>query len=164
MLHDILALVSSESGELTARPEACPVAPRVRQAIAALPPGQQPQVECPEDLVASVQPGHLDQILANLLGNAAKYAGGATLVEAAVGTSGQVEIRVVDQGPGVPPTLRGELFQRFRRGPDTSGEVAGTGLGLFISREVARANGGDLSYHDASPTGSAFVVSLGHAS
>lgn len=104
VLHDILALVSSQSGKLVARPEPCPVARHLRLAVAGLPPARQPEVRCSEGLTALVQPGHLYQILANLLGNAEKYAGGAARIEAAVGScSGASAVPVTPRPPSRGP-------------------------------------------------------------
>jgi signal transduction histidine kinase len=162
VLHDILSLVSSERGALVAHPEPCLIEPHLRSAATAHPELPAPVIECPPDLVAHVQPGHLDQMLANLLSNAHKYAGGATRLSAVV-VDKHVEIEVADAGPGVPDALRDRLFERFSRGADTAGQVGGTGLGLFITRELARANGGDVTCRDVDSTGSVFVVTLPRA-
>jgi signal transduction histidine kinase len=163
VLHDVLTLVASESGRLVARPEPCAVAPAVAEAVALLPATRRPEVSCPDDLLALVQPNHLAQMLANLLGNAEKYAGGATCVEATPDGDGRLVVRVVDAGPGVPQELQAELFERFSRGTATSRDVAGTGLGLFITRELARANHGDLDHRDGRPRGAVFELSLPRA-
>lgn len=106
-----------------------------------------------------MQAGHLEKILANLLSNADKYAAGASRIEARAVAPDRVEITVVDDGPGVPEAFRDQLFQRFSRHGGTAGLVGGTGLGLFFSRELARANGGDLSYRDGD-AGAVFVLTL----
>ena len=160
VLYDIFTMVSSDRGALTAVPEPCPVHHHLSTAASGRPPGMQPEVDCPDGLLASVQPGHLDQILVNLLSNADKYAGGATRISAVGRPDGQVEIRVEDCGPGVPPEFREHLFQRFSRGAETAPEVLGSGLGLFITRELARANGGEVRHSDRTPAGSVFVVTL----
>ncbi len=161
VLHDVLTLVASESGHLEARPERVLLAPVLESAAAALPTGgRRPEIVCPDSLAVRVQPNHLDQMLANLLGNARKYAGGACRVSAQNRGDGTVVIAVVDPGPGVPPELRERLFQRFSRGDATSRDVPGTGLGLFITRELARANRGDLTYRDGSPHGAIFEITL----
>lgn len=159
VLLDILTHVSSEHGGLTAVPEVCRIRPRLHAAAAGARPPQ-PVVDCPADLTALVQPGHLDQILANLLGNADKYAGGAVTLNARTARDGRVEIAVIDRGPGVPSAFRDQLFERYSREPGTSAEVLGVGLGLFISRGLARANGGEIEYRDAIPHGAEFVVWL----
>ncbi len=161
VLHDVLTLVASESNHLEARPERCLLAPVLESAVAALPTGgRRPEVGCPESLAVRVQPNHLDQMLANLLSNARKYAGGAYRVTAEDRGDGSVAIAVADPGPGVPPELRERLFQRFSRGDATSRDVPGTGLGLFITRELARANRGDLTYRAGSPQGAVFEITL----
>lgn len=160
VVHEILTLVSSERGALTAHPEPCLLEPHLLAAAESQPRGCQPCVECPTGLTALVQPSHLDQILANLVSNAAKYAGGAVRITARATQAGQVEVGVVDGGPGVPPAFREHLFQRFARDADTAQQVMGTGLGLFITRELARANNGDVVLRDGDPSGSVFVVAL----
>jgi len=160
VLYDIFTMVASDRGALAAVPEPCLVAGHLHTAAAARPPDKQPEVDCPVDLIASVQPGHFDQILVNLLSNADKYAGGATRMSAVARPDGQVEIQVEDCGPGVPQEFREHLFQRFTRGEETAPEVIGTGLGLFITRELARANGGEVRHRDRTPHGSVFVVTL----
>jgi signal transduction histidine kinase len=160
VLHDIVGLVGTNQGALAASPECCLVAPHLRAAAAAQPLASKPIVSCPEDLTAYVQPGHLDQVLANLLSNAHKYAGGATCLEARAVDTARVLISVADAGPGIPQDFQQQLFQRSARHPDTAATVAGTGIGLFISRALARANGGDLTHRSNDPTGSRFELTL----
>lgn len=160
VLHEILGFVRTDGTAVTALPEMCELEPRLRAAADTQPPGRQPEVCCPEGLAALVQPGHLDQVLANLLSNAEKYAGGATHLMAVRVDAERVEIRIQDAGPGVPAAFRDELFRRFSRDSRTSRQVSGTGLGLFISQELVRANGGEISYRDGVPRGAVFVVTL----
>ncbi|HEY6933165.1 MAG TPA: HAMP domain-containing sensor histidine kinase [Marmoricola sp.] len=160
VVNEILNLVSSDHDALTAHPERCPLEPHLRAAVATQRPGHQPSVECPSGLAALVQPGHLDQILANLLSNASKYAGGATRISAGTTDTGHVEIAVSDAGAGVAPEFRARLFDRFSRSPETADAVTGSGLGLYITRELARANGGDVVLCERPPPGSTFVVRL----
>ena len=158
VLTDVLTLVASESGELVARPEPCPVQPALEGAVAALPAAGRPAMEGAGDAAVLVQPLHLDQMLANLLGNAVKYAGGAAVVRVeSIGPT--VTISVADHGPGIPDELRDRLFERFSRADDAR-HRPGTGLGLFITRELARANGGEVVHRDARPHGAVFELSL----
>jgi signal transduction histidine kinase len=159
VLHDVLALVSSDLGALTAYPDPCSLQPHLEAALSMQPSDRQPCIECPGELSALVQPGHLDQILTNLLSNAEKYGGGATHVSACA-VDERVEITVVDDGPGVPEAFRDHLFERFSRDTTTARKMPGTGLGLFITRELARANGGDVTFREPDGGGSAFVLSL----
>jgi signal transduction histidine kinase len=158
IVQEVLDLVSLDAGRLTAAPAPVPVADHIEAALTATATGRVP-VTCPRDLVAMVQPSHLDQILTNLISNAAKYGGGATEVVARDGGPA-VTIEVRDRGPGVPPEFRGRLFDRFARAPASAGKVAGTGLGLYIVRELARANHGEVDYRPGEHGGSTFIVRL----
>jgi len=157
---DILALAQSDRGALSARPQSCELRPQLVAAAAGQPPGRQPVVECPEGLRALVQPDHLDQVMSNLLSNADKYGGGAVRLVATPLGEDQVAVSVFDEGPGVPPAFRERLFERFSREPGSTRQAVGTGLGLYITRELARANRGEVAHHDGSPTGSVFTLTL----
>lgn len=159
VLHEVLETVRSEHASLIATPQHFILAPHLTAAASHQPPGRQPVVDCPDDLSVQVQPGHLDQMLGNLLSNAEKYAGGATRL-CARAIDDRVELLVEDAGPGVPDDVRDRLFQRFTRGDETAGRVVGTGLGLFITRELARANGGDVTYRDGDSGGAIFTITL----
>ncbi|MFL6062980.1 MAG: sensor histidine kinase [Marmoricola sp.] len=159
VLTEIVQLVASERGTLQARPEPVALAPCLSTATLDLPERARPRIECPDELAALVQPGHLHQILGNLLSNATKYAGGATLLSARA-SDGQVSLSVVDHGPGISPQFADHLFERYRRDEAWAAQVQGTGIGLYISRELARANGGELFHHHGEPHGSRFELVL----
>lgn len=100
-------------------------------------------------------------VLGNLIGNAIKYgpAGGSVEVRA-VPRGAMLRFEVRDHGPGVPPELRGAIFDKYVRAPDAA--PGGAGLGLFIAREIVRAHGGELDL-DSPPDGGAlfwFTVAL----
>ncbi|HEX4929010.1 MAG TPA: ATP-binding protein [Burkholderiales bacterium] len=86
---------------------------------------------------------HLRQVLWNLLRNAMRYAGaGAGAVRVALRAYGdRVELSVIDNGPGVPASSRGHLFEPF-----FTTEAKGTGLGLYLARELCAANQASLEY------------------
>jgi signal transduction histidine kinase len=157
---DILALAQSDRGALTARPQSSLLRPQLVAAASGLPPGRQPEVECADDLRALVQPDHLDQVVSNLLSNADKYGGGAVRLVAEPVGEDRVAVSVVDEGAGVPPEFRDQLFQRFSRDPGAVQRAAGTGLGLYITRALARANAGDVTHRDHDPTGSVFTLTV----
>jgi signal transduction histidine kinase len=159
VLGDIITLLASESGVITASPQRVALRERLDAAVADLQDSERPPVECAPDLHVHVQPGHLDQILANLLSNAVKYGCGASRI-AAKAADDSVEITVADRGRGVPEEFTDHLFERYRRDDRTSAKVPGTGLGLFISRELARANGGDVTHHNEHAHGARFVLTL----
>lgn len=102
-------------------------------------------------------PTLLQIIVGNLVSNALDAVAGVTPPRVVVrlgATGGKAEIRVEDNGPGVPPELVGRLFEPF-----VSGKPSGVGMGLSISRKIARAHGGDLGLEETS-TGATFVVTL----
>jgi two-component system sensor histidine kinase PilS (NtrC family) len=111
------------------------------------------------DVEAEMDPTHLHQIAWNLCDNAVKYASataGAIAVELSCGyleSSGRPFIEVADRGPGVNPGNVEEIFEPF-----FTGQPGGTGLGLYISRELAERNGATLRYHARPGGGSLFRV------
>jgi signal transduction histidine kinase len=101
-----------------------------------------------ESAPALGDPAQVRRILDNLVANALRHApkGGEVTVSTGSDASGRPWCAVVDDGDGVPPSQRARLFSRFARlSPPLRGEP-GTGLGLFIGRKLARAQGGSLDY------------------
>ena len=91
----------------------------------------------------------VEQVLSNLLSNALKYAPAGEPITVAVSTVGpdgaSMELSVCDRGPGIPEHEVERVFGRFERLSDR-GTQAGTGLGLYIARQLAHAMGGSLGY------------------
>ncbi|MFC4065940.1 PAS domain S-box protein [Actinoplanes subglobosus] len=158
IVREVLTMVTLDAGRLTASPEPVILHDHLHTALSNS-GAAGTTVDCPAGLVALVQPGHLAQILANLLSNAAKYGGGATAITGAA-DGDRVRIAVHDAGPGVPDDLRDHLFDRFTRATGTAATVKGTGLGLHIVRELARANHGDIHHEPAPGHGSVFVLTV----
>ena len=99
------------------------------------------------------------QIMVNLVGNAVRYAPGGSTVTVAVRRRGNAaEAIVADAGKGIAPDDQGRIFDKFAR-VDGS-EPGGNGLGLYISRRLARAMGGELSVESAPDEGARFTLSL----
>ncbi len=110
----------------------------------------------------------IEQVLANLLGNAIKHTpGGEIRITLATTADDRLRIEVRDSGPGIPEALLANLFDRYVRGrPGANGgqpEASGLGLGLYISRLIARAHGGDLSVANAERGGARFLLTLPRA-
>ncbi len=108
----------------------------------------------------------LSQVLVNLLSNAEKYAGngkeiGVELQQAKQRHPPFAELCVLDRGPGVPRGAEEKIFEQFYRANDSlSSGVQGSGLGLTLARQIARAHGGDLRYEAREGGGSCFVVAV----
>ena len=104
----------------------------------------------------------VEQVLVNLLDNAIKYSpnGGAVVVSTARVTDA-VRVTVEDQGIGVPPAEQSAIFEKFYRADPHLRQVpAGTGLGLYISRELVRRMGGRIGVRSGPGAGSTFFFEL----
>jgi two-component system, OmpR family, sensor histidine kinase KdpD len=116
-------------------------------------------VDVPEHLPPVVaDAGRVEQILANLLGNAYKYARDPA-VAVRVTPDDAVEVSIVDRGDGLTGAALDEAFGKFSRGRSAS-RASGTGLGLFISRALAEAMGGSLDAESRPGVGSRFTLRL----
>jgi len=106
----------------------------------------------------------VDQILSNLVDNAVKYAGGANdrRIHLDIAPAGRfLMITVSDHGPGLPPSMIHRLFRPFSKSAhDAAQSAPGVGLGLALSRRLARALGGDLRIHANSPQGASFALAI----
>jgi signal transduction histidine kinase len=98
--------------------------------------------------VVAGRPEHLTRAVRNLLENAARHARQRVSVSLRAGDA-EVELMVVDDGPGINPADRGRVFDRFTRLDDARGrDEGGTGLGLPIAREIVEAHGGRIAIGD----------------
>ena len=102
-----------------------------------------------------------EQVLFNLLDNAAKYSASGTRIEVEARRAGdRVEIVVRDEGPGIAPEALERIFDKFYRAKDGDRRLAGTGLGLAIARGFVEVQGGMLSARNRTDHGGAeFIVS-----
>ncbi len=120
-------------------------------------------LDLPDEPVAIIgDAARLHQVLANLLTNARVHTGPGTVVTTSLesGDTGGVRWRVRDTGPGIPPELVPEIFERFARGDSSRSRHTGsTGLGLAIASAVVRAHGGDITV-TSEPGDTVFTVRL----
>jgi two-component system sensor histidine kinase PilS (NtrC family) len=109
-----------------------------------VPPGRI-VLEAPPDVAAEFDREHLRQVLWNLLRNAVRHARQepASVRIVLNAYADQVELNVIDDGPGVARAMRGQLFEPF-----FTTESKGTGLGLYLARELCAANRATLEYVD----------------
>jgi PAS domain S-box-containing protein len=162
---DILLTTRLDRGELTVDRDPVDVEEVVRSAVHTMrqqvPEATAIEVEIAEGVgTASGDSDRIQQVLVNLIDNAAKY-GGSPVKVSAESTNGHVRIAVSDAGPGIPAADRDRIFEKFyRAGPQLTRSPGGTGLGLYISRELAQRMGGRLRLDSEPGKGATFVVEL----
>ena len=162
MIDDLLVLARAERGvDLTVR-NATLVQHRLRSVAAAIAadwPDRTFTCEIPTDVPpVTGDDGYLDQVLWNLLGNAAKY--GRREVTTTVTVHGdEIRIRILDDGPGIPPADRERIFELYARLEATS-RLPGTGIGLFVVRRLVEAMGGRIGVANWAEGGAAFTFAL----
>ncbi|HET6560496.1 MAG TPA: PAS domain S-box protein [Marmoricola sp.] len=158
LLADLLTASRLQASALSMRTDRVEVADLVAGAVGnarRTHPGAKVTTEVADGLHVVGDHDRLAQVLDNLIGNAVRHGEPPVRVVAAR-TGGTVELRVGDAGGGVSAAVRPRLFERF-----ATGAVKGTGLGLYIVREIARAHGGDATYERTSGTDHGeFVITL----
>jgi signal transduction histidine kinase len=121
---------------------------------------------CDQAIAVQADAVKLRQILVNVIGNAIKFTAPGGSIALSVSQSGDnVSISVVDTGIGIPPELLERIFEPFFQvHTGTTREYPGVGLGLPISRDFARAMGGDITVRSAPGEGCAVTIELRSAS
>jgi signal transduction histidine kinase len=164
MVRQLLTVTRLESGALKPKSEVVSLSTRARKAWEALGVDDVPFAleDGAEGWLAVADADQLDQVLWALLDNAVKYGAGtpvrATIV--ADETDGRVRLTIEDRGPGIVEGDRSRLFARFARGQEADSD-GGSGLGMYVSRELCRAMGGDLLLEPATADrGAAFTIVL----
>ena len=116
----------------------------------------------PERLLTRGDEVWIEQILSNVLSNAIKYSPANLPIEVSLhGSDGMIEVEVTDRGPGIPENETERIFERFKRlGDHMTRSQGGTGLGLYIARQLARAIGGELSVKSSAGRGATFTLRL----
>ncbi len=123
--------------------------------------GHELRVDMPvESIEADVDPDRFQMVVRNLLSNAAKYSPSGTDITVDVRRDhDKALVSVRDEGVGISKEDQSNLFTRFGR-IETAAQVQGTGLGLWLSREIARMHEGDLTVESKSGSGSTFTFSV----
>ena len=169
ILNDILDISQLESGRLHVAPQTIDLPQLIAQVdalmrVQAHAKGLALQVEVAPDVPRWVRadPTRVKQILFNLLSNALKFTtAGKILLAVTSGADGRLDFSVTDSGIGMDEATLSRLFQRFMQGDQSpSRRASGTGLGLEISRDLARLMGGDISVRSQPGVGSTFIASL----
>lgn len=175
IVSDMLELSRAESGKLEVVVEPTDVAPILGDAtddydLRADAAGITLELDVPDALPRALTDGaRVRQIIGNLLSNAVKHTpdGGRIRVSAGVSEAPAtlldrrcLAVRVEDTGSGIPPDEQRRIFEEFYRGSISAGGPAGLGLGLAISRRIARLLGGEITVDSEAGRGSVFTLWL----
>ena len=153
-----------EAGVLSLHPKTGPLAPMLEDAAAQFAPKAAEKgislTLAPTEASAVFDPKWTAEAVCNLLDNAVKYtpAGGTVAVEA-LPYQMFCRINVTDTGPGIPEAERTKVFQRFYRAP-AAYETEGVGIGLYLARQIAEGQGGDIKVSSRPGRGSCFSIYL----
>jgi len=168
LINEILDLSVIESGKVSLSTESVSLAEVMNECQAMMEPQAQqrgismtfPRFDNP--FFVSADRTRLKQIIINLLSNAIKYnkEQGAVVVDCATSAPGLTRISVKDTGAGLSPEKLAQLFQPFNRLGQEAGGVAGTGIGLVVTKRLAELMGGVLGVESTAGTGSVFWCEL----
>ncbi len=168
LTDDLLDVTRLQAGRLQLAHEPVDIASLVRRVVA-----RQQVTTSRHTLTVQAQPGavfmladprRLEQVLTNLVGNAIKYSPGGGPVEIALDTgagASLIEITVRDHGIGIPVEQQARIFGRFARADNARERgIQGTGLGLYLCRELVERHGGRIWFDSSVGSGSTFHVVL----
>ena len=166
LVNDIMVTSQVDSGRLRLASEQVDVADAARGVLEAArthaPQELSLELVAPPCLIAVADRDKLRQVLANLLANAIKYSLGEGRIEVRL-ERGRTRLRIAvrDEGVGIPQHEQRQIFEKFYRvDPSMTGRASGTGLGLYICRELVRRMGGSIWVESSEGAGSTFFVEL----
>ena len=166
LVTNLLDLSRLQVGALPVVPSAVGLDDVVARALDHVDPEAMVEVDVPADLPeVRADAGLLERVVANVVQNALRYAPPDVPVRVAGSVHrDQVELRVIDRGPGIDAAHAEELFKPFQRTDDAPADGAGVGLGLAIARGFAEAMGGSVSAEPTPGGGATIVIALRVAS
>lgn len=171
LINDLLNFTRIEAGHVAFSVDDVVLSDLVREVAETMAPQVsarrliEERVSCSDGVVARADRSKVEQILLNLLSNAVKYtAPGGRITWTCSATGDRVRVTIRDTGQGIPADRLEDIFEPFVQvGRGFARPVEGAGLGLSISRDLARAMGGDLTVESAPTLGSAFTLDLPRA-
>jgi two-component system sensor histidine kinase VicK len=160
LTHSLLVMARAQTGEEPIQLEPVDLRPVLDDVAAACEPPADVRldVSCPSPLVALGQRDLVEQIVANLVGNALKHTEHGSVEVRARPAGEQVVLEVADTGPGIPPGEAERVFDRFYSGHN--GRRDGFGLGLAIARDAVRSLGGRIEIESEPGAGTTARVTL----
>ena len=166
LTEDLLDVTRLQAGRLTLHLEPTDLVALTRRVVARLQMTTQQHtlsLHTPmEHLVVHVDPHRMEQVLSNLIGNAIKYSPAGGMVEVTVCEEAETKmalLSVCDHGIGIPAQQQSLVFGRFARADNARAYgIGGTGLGLYLSRELVERHGGRIWFESMEGQGSIFSM------
>ena len=164
LMDDLLDVSRLSTGQLQLRRAEVDLAVLAREGVLRMAEvlaraGCEVRVEAEEPVVGRWDKLRLEQVVMNLLSNAAKYGQGRPVRVRVEAAPGLARLAVSDEGYGIGPEDQERIFQRFHRAESTR-HIQGLGLGLWISRQIAESHGGTLRVESVEGQGSTFLLEL----
>jgi len=167
LVADLLDVSRIQQGRLDVRPEPCNLADIVRTVVERLGEAyehgahREIQVDAPHVLKGVWDPTRIDQVVTNLVTNALKYStDGPIVLKLHVEGDENVLLSVADSGIGIADEQQERVFEPFMRGADAHHQASGTGLGLYITRQIVQHHGGSIEVESEPGVGTTFRVRL----
>jgi two-component system phosphate regulon sensor histidine kinase PhoR len=168
LMDDLLDVTRLQAGRLELHCEATNLVPLVKRVTKRL----QTTIKCHHIVISSqddialvfIDVQRIEQVLTNIINNAVKYSPHSNRIEVSIRLHqepGSVIVSVQDYGIGIPPDQQARIFGRFMRADNAQAQgIMGTGLGLYLSRELVERHNGQIWFHSAENEGSTFFISL----
>jgi signal transduction histidine kinase len=161
LIESLLDVSRLQAGRLPLERRQVDLVTLVREAAAELDPqftqaGVPLRLEAAGPVVGEFDPLRLHLVVTNLLSNAVKYGGGSPVDVTVAHVEGAALLRVADAGPGIAPEDQQRIFERFER----ASHMGGTGVGLWLVRELVGAHGGRVLLESAPGRGASFTITL----
>ncbi len=167
LVKDLLSVARLESGTVRVEPRPVGVNPLVQDAVDGVAPGARTKglairfAPTPDLPMAVADPARLAEVLTNLVGNAVKYTPAGSVEVAANAEGGFVRVDVRDTGLGMAEDARARLFEKFYRvRTEKTESIPGTGLGLYVTKQMVDRMGGKIEVRSEEGAGSTFTVFL----
>jgi PAS domain S-box-containing protein len=163
LVDDLLDTARTQNASLTVNPEPTDLAELVRSTVANLrewveQKGSHLTVRADTPVTGAWDPLRINQVVTNLVANAAKYGEAKPICVSVEGDERHAWLVVADEGRGIPPEEQERIFERFERGAGPG--TPGLGLGLYIARQIVERHGGRILVRSAVGRGSTFTVEL----
>ncbi len=164
--EEVLLATKLDRGDLTLEREIVDAGEIARETVGAMrsqvPPSTKLELEIGSAMILALgDSDRIQQVLINLIDNAVKHGGGGPVNVSVESDAGLVRMTVADSGPGIPVAEQRRIFEKFyRSGSALTRSPGGTGLGLYISRELVERMGGRLDVQSEPGAGAAFTIEL----